>query len=67
MDGINLKGLVISKYGSIAAFAKEMGWCNSKASRVIRGVQNPDSEEIKEMVTRLGITDPCLVISVFLS
>ena len=67
MDGMNLRGLVVARYGSISCFAGKIGWCNSKASRIVNGKQYPDALEIREIVRCLGITDPKLVMSIFLS
>lgn len=64
---INLKGIVISKFGSISAFSKEIGWCYSKTNRIVNGRQLPDASEIKDMARALNIDDPALVSSVFLS
>lgn len=65
--GINLRGLVVSNYGSVSSFAREIGWCNSKAYRIVSGKQEPDVTEIKGMVQLLNITDPAVVVSIFLS
>lgn len=50
---INLKGIVISKFGSISAFSKEIGWCYSKTNRIVNGRQLPDASEIKDMARAL--------------
>lgn len=65
--GINLRGLIASRFGSVSKFAKEIGWCYSKASRIVNGKQDPDASEIKDMIRVLGICDPAVVSSIFLS
>lgn len=68
MDKImSLKGIVVSKFGSISAFSKEIGWCYSKTNRIVNGKQLPDASEIKDMARVLNIDDPSLVSSIFLS
>lgn len=64
---VNLKGIVVSKFGSISAFSKEIGWCYSKTNRIVNGKQLPDASEIKDMAQVLNIDDPSLVSSIFLT
>lgn len=64
---MNLRGIVVSKYGTVAKFAQAIGWCGSKAGRIVRGEQEPNVSEIKDMVRILGLADPETVCSIFLA
>jgi len=66
-NNITLRGLVVSKFGTVDKFAKEMGWCKSKTYRIVNNHQEPNATEIRDMVQKLGIIDPSFVISIFLS
>lgn len=66
-DVINLRGAIVSKFGSVSKFAKEIGWCYSKANRIANGKQEPDASDIKDMVKVLNIEDPSVVSAIFLS
>lgn len=66
-EQMNLRGIVVSRFGSIARFSKEIGWCYSKTNRIVNGKQEPDATEIKAMASVLRIENPAVVSSVFLS
>ena len=65
MPDISLKGMIISKCGSVAKFADELGWKYSKASRIANGRQDPTATDIKSMVRLFGIQLPELFCSIF--
>lgn len=52
---LNLRGAVLGKYRTIEEFANAIGWKRGKASRIINGVQEPNSTEIQEMTACLEI------------
>ena len=64
---VNLRGIVVSKFGSVANFAKAIGWGYSKTNRIVGGRQEPDVEDIKQMARCLEINDPQAIVSIFLS
>lgn len=66
-NSMNLRGLVVSQYGSVQKFARVIGWGSSKAYRIVGGKQSPDVTEIKSMVRLLNVSDPAAVVSIFLS
>ena len=64
---INLRGLIVSKFGSISKFSDYIGWCYSKSNRIVNGKQDPDAKDIKKMVEALEINDPRIITKIFLS
>lgn len=50
-----LRLAILGEYKSIAAFAKAVGWSNSKASRIVRGEQAPDLTDIRRIAKALHI------------
>lgn len=64
---MTLRGLAVSKFGSIKGFADAIGWCYSKANRVVNGRQEPDAVDIREMARVLEINDSKMIASIFLS
>lgn len=52
----NLRRVVFSKYKTIQDFAAALNWPNSKASRIINGMQYPNSDEIIEIIQCLELS-----------
>ena len=64
-EGLNFRGLVFSRYKSVTDFAKAVGWSRNKASRILNGVQEPDSHDIVVMTKALNITSQKAFINIF--
>ena len=47
MNREKLRGLIFTKYKSIQAFADDIKWQRNKASRVVNGIQEPDSDDMR--------------------
>ena len=43
------RGLIYSKYKTIKEFSDAIGWHRNKASRILNGEQEPDSEDMREV------------------
>jgi hypothetical protein len=56
MDMMKFRGSVLSRYKTIGAFAKAVGWTRNKASRILNGVQEMDISDIQQAAAALGIT-----------
>lgn len=56
MDNVNLRGIILSKYPSIGAFAKAIGWSASKARRIANEIQEPSQKDASEMVICLNLS-----------
>jgi plasmid maintenance system antidote protein VapI len=52
---MTLRGLILSRYRSIRAFANDIGWSPQKAARIISGTQTANIEQVVEMSKKLGI------------
>ena len=50
-----IRGAVFSKFPSILAFAKAIGWNRRKAAKIVNGTQRPNAEEMEAMAKQLGI------------
>lgn len=50
-----IRGIVLSNYKSISAFAREIGWGRQKAQRIINGIQEPTLSDIEKMASLLNI------------
>lgn len=54
---VNLKGVVVSQYGSASAFARKLKWSGRKARDIVSGRQTPTVTDVEEMALALNITD----------
>ena len=61
-----LKGAVVAKYGTIAAFAKVLKWDRKKASRVVNHIQSPTIDDMYAMVIALDVKDSDTLTRLFL-
>ncbi|MFT9057086.1 MAG: helix-turn-helix transcriptional regulator [Ethanoligenens sp.] len=57
-EGVNIRGLVLSKYHSISEFAKAIGWSRNKASRILNGVTALSADDMAKISALLGIETP---------
>lgn len=62
---ITLKGLAISKFGSIQKFADALGWNRNRALRIVNGVQSPTDVDIEQMAKALEISTPDTFMQIF--
>ena len=60
-----IRGLVLGRYSSITAFAKEIGWTRQKASSVIGYKQEPSLDDIYAISRAVG-KDADEIASIFL-
>lgn len=62
---LSLKGLAISRYGSIRTLSTKLGWSYSKTYRIVNGLRLPDTTEVKKLSEALGIANPDDIAVVF--
>jgi len=62
----DLRGAVLAKYRSIAAFARALNWDRKKASRIVNRVQEPSVDDIYKMAELLVIHDCESFVRIFL-
>ena len=55
LNGNELKGKIVSRYGSCTAFSEAVGWDKSKISRYIKGKRIPDLEDVKTISLALNL------------
>lgn len=60
-----LRAAVLAKFRSVHAFAEALKWSDSKAFRIVNGIQDPTASEISAMIRCLQITDPAESLRVF--
>lgn len=52
---ITLRGIVYSKYSSIAELATVIGWTRQKATNIVNGVQEPSLSDVNKLAKALGL------------
>ena len=52
---VTLRGIVYSKYSSIAELATAIGWTRQKATNIINGVQEPSLADVNKLAKALGL------------
>ena len=52
---ITFRGVVYSKYKSIAEFASCIGWTRQKATNIVNGVQEPSLDDVDKMAKALDL------------
>lgn len=62
---MTLRGIVLSRYKTIGAFADAVGWKRSKTSRVLNGTQIPDVNDVSDMAKCLEITSQETFMQIF--
>ena len=62
---ITLKGVALSKYGSVSKFSRNLGWSRNKASRILNKLQEPTLEEIVQLSECVGISEPDTFMDIF--
>jgi transcriptional regulator with XRE-family HTH domain len=56
MEGITFRGLVYSKFKTIADFAQVIGWTRQKATNIVNGMQEPSLDDTDKMAKALDLT-----------
>ena len=62
---MTLRGVVVSKFGSVSKMAKALHWSNGKARRIVRGDQLPNANDIEDMAAALEIESADEFVRVF--
>lgn len=55
MEQLNFRGLVYSKYKTIAEFAQAIGWTRQKATNIVNGLQEPSLDDTDKMSRALDL------------
>lgn len=65
MNENKIRGIILGRYTSITAFAKEVGWTRQKASSIINGRQEPSLDDIYA-ISKAVSADAGKIASIFL-
>ena len=63
--GVNVRGLVYSKFKNITEFALAAEWSRNKASRIVNGEQDPSLDDICVLTRVLNIETQQAFIDIF--
>lgn len=55
MENKRLRGEVYARFKTVGEFAQFMGWGRNKASRIVNGIQAPDSKDIENLAEKLNV------------
>lgn len=61
-----IRGMIVTKFGSISKFADALGWAPNRVSRILRKKQSVTNKDIKQMADALEIKEPSDVVTIFL-
>lgn len=64
-QGMNLHGVVVSKFGSIHNFAKVLDWSYSKTYRAVKNVRHVSIGDANKMSNALNLSDPAAITALF--
>ena len=65
MNENKIRGLILGRYSSISAFAKEVGWSRQRASSIISGKQEASLDDCYVIAKAVG-KDADMIASIFL-
>ena len=52
---MTFRGVVYSKYKSIAAFSDSIGWTRQKGTNIVNGITEPSLDDVDKMAKALGL------------
>ncbi len=55
MEQVTFRGLVYSRYKTIAEFAQVIGWTRQKATNIVNGAQEPSLDDVDKMAKAMGM------------
>ncbi len=55
---LNLRGIILSKFKTISAFADAIGWKRNKASRIVNNVTKPDVDDMVAIARVIDVKTP---------
>lgn len=55
LENITFRGVVYSKYKSVADFAKAIGWTRQKGSNIVCGITEPSLDDVDKMSKALDL------------
>lgn len=56
VENIQFRGIVYSKFKSIADFAKSIGWTRQKCTNIVNGITEPSLDDVDKMAKALNMS-----------
>lgn len=56
MEQMTFRGLIYSRYKTIADFARAIGWTRQKATNIVNGTQEPSLDDIDKMAKAMEMS-----------
>ena len=56
MENIRLRGIVYSRFKSIADFANCIGWTRQKGTNIVNGITEPSLDDVDKMSKALNMS-----------
>lgn len=56
MENIKFRGVVYSKFKTIADFANSIGWTRQKATNIVNNVTEPSLDDVDKMAKALSMS-----------
>ena len=53
---MTFRGVVYSKFKSIAAFSDSIGWTRQKGTNIVNGITEPSLDDVDKMAKALGLS-----------
>ncbi len=63
---VTIRGLIYDRFGSIAAFARKIGWSKQRLSLALKEPGKIDIEKAKYLIDQLGLEDNEISMSLFI-
>ena len=60
-----LLGTALGRFRSVAKLAEALGWSYSKTNRIVRGMREPTSSEIRALAQVMELSDAESITSIF--
>ena len=56
---MNLRGIILSRYKSIAEFSREIGWDQKKTGQIVNGTRQPTADDMVVIAKAAGFANDC--------
>lgn len=62
---VSLRGIVLSHFDSVSAFAKSVHWDRKRAADIVNGRRRPTAQEMETIAAATNLTDSKVFLSLF--
>lgn len=56
MEQMNFRGVVYSRFRSIAELGQTIGWTRQKATNIVNGIVEPSLDDVEKLSRALGLS-----------